>query len=145
MDKTNFDTFFSNYFSDLEINNTKDKLKNNTHSNKIKNDIDSNNLIHNENNIHPNLIHNNNNHNKDNHNNRLIDDQLNNSKIVYNSVHLQFIFYFIATCILIGFIFIINASGNLSIFIIISLLIVLFLIFTLLKFNIVNFIMNFKM
>tara|TARA_B100000035_G_C20888920_1_gene504042 strand:- start:308 stop:721 length:414 start_codon:yes stop_codon:yes gene_type:complete len=136
MDKNNFDNFFSNYFSNLENNNLENSNTSHSTSN-TSHSTTNNNLISHQGVLpikHP------------NHNDRniLINDQLNNSKIVYNSVHLQFILYLIATCILVGIIFIINASGSLSIFIIILLLIVLFLIFKLLKFNIVNFIMNFK-
>ena len=76
--------------------------------------------------------------------NELINQQLDNSEIVYDSVHLQFILYFIASCILIGFIFIINTGGNLSIFFIILLLIVIFCIFKFLKFDLINYIMNLK-
>ena len=76
--------------------------------------------------------------------NELINQQLDNSEIVYDSVHLQFILYFIATAILIGFIFIINTGGNLSIFIIILLLLVIFCIFKFLKFDLINYIMNLK-
>ena len=77
--------------------------------------------------------------------NEIVDAQLENSERVYNSVHIQFVLFFIATLILVGFVFIINASGNLSIFVVIILLIVLFLIFKFLRFNIVNFISNFRL
>lgn len=80
-----------------------------------------------------------------NHLNEIVDAQLENSERVYNSVHVQFVLFFIATLILLGFVFIINASGNLSIFVVIILLIVLFLIFKFLRFNIVNFISNFRL
>ena len=77
--------------------------------------------------------------------NEIVDAQLENSERVYNSVHIQFVLFFIATLILVGFVFIINASGNLSIFVVIILLIILFLIFKFLRFNIVNFISNFRL
>lgn len=79
------------------------------------------------------------------HLNEIIDAQVENSETVYNSVHIQFILFFIATLILVGFVFIINVSGNLSIFVVIILAIVLFLIFKFLRFNIVNFISNFTL
>lgn len=79
-----------------------------------------------------------------NNSNEIIDAQLENSEKIYNSIHIQFILYFISTLILIAFIFIINSSGNLSIFVVIILLIFLFLIFKFLRFNIINFVSNFK-
>ena len=137
MDINNFDSFFTNYFSNLQDNDKHSVLENTHHDASIHNNL---NTHHNTNTDHTT----NTDHKKSHQDNRLIIDQLNNSKTVYNSVHLQFIFYFIATCILVGFIFIINMSGNLSIFIIILLLIILFLIFKFLRFNIFNFLTNFK-
>ena len=55
--------------------------------------------------------------------NEIVDAQLDNSERVYNSIQLQFVLFFISTLILIGFIFIINMSGDLSIFVVILLLI----------------------
>ena len=80
----------------------------------------------------------------DDNKNEIIEAQLENSKAEYNSLNIQFILYFVTTLILIGFVISINASGNLSIFLVIVLLILLFVIFKFLRFNIVNFILNFK-
>ena len=80
----------------------------------------------------------------DDNKNEIIEAQLENSKGEYNSLNIQFILYFVTTLILIGFVISINASGNLSIFLVIVLLILLFVIFKFLRFNIVNFILNFK-
>lgn len=77
--------------------------------------------------------------------NEIVDAQLENSETAYNSIHIQFVLFFIATLILVGFVFIINASGNLSIFVVIILVILLFLIFKFLRFNIINFISNFTL
>ncbi len=76
--------------------------------------------------------------------NEIVDAQLDNSERIYNSIQLQFVLFFISTLILIGFIFIINMSGDLSIFVVILLLIFLFLVFRFLRFNIMNFISNFR-
>lgn len=76
--------------------------------------------------------------------NEIVDAQLDNSERIYNSIQLQFVLFFISTLILIGFIFIINMSGDLSIFVVIVLLIFLFLVFIFLRFNIMNFISNFR-
>ena len=76
--------------------------------------------------------------------NEIVDAQLDNSETIYSSIHLQFILFFISTLILIGFVFIINASGDLSIFVVILLLLFLFLVFKFLRFNIINFISNFR-
>jgi len=77
--------------------------------------------------------------------NELIESQLDYSKVRYSSVHMQFILYFIATFLLIGFIFIITSSGKLSFYIMLILVIILFIIIKYLNFNIINFIMNFKL
>lgn len=70
--------------------------------------------------------------------------QIDYTKKVFDSNQLQFFLFFIATIILVGMIILINVTGNISFFIIITLIVIIFIIFKFLKFNIVNFILNFK-
>ena len=77
--------------------------------------------------------------------NELEKAQVHYTKKVFNSNRLQLILFFIATIVLIGMILAINASGNLSFVIIIILVIIIFIIFKFLKFDMINYILNFKM
>ena len=139
MDKTKyFDSFFGNYFTDLNSKNDilldkdgvfisrspyqqKNKMmRKKEYENEYKNEYENE------------------------YENEIVDAQLENSKKTYNSIYLQFILFLISTLILIFFVFVINSSGNLSIFVVILLLIILFLIFKYLRFNIITFISNFK-
>lgn len=121
--KHSFDTIFGKYFSNI---NSDDEFVINKHGVSIRNNEEDKINYHRQHRL-----------------NEIVDAQLDNSERVYNSIQLQFVLFFISTLILIGFIFIINISGNLSIFVVILLLIFLLLVFTFLRFNIIRFISNF--
>lgn len=82
--------------------------------------------------------------NKEENNNKTINAQLSNSKKVYDSNKLQVILYIIATLILLGSIVMIYMSNELSVLMVLIFIITILLVIKFLKFNIINFIMNFK-